>query len=416
MDKTIYWIWLSLACTPDSATFPKLISKFDDAEAIYNADDREIMSCIGARASDRTRLNNKSLSKAEKIFEFCQKYNVGILTYSSENYPNSLRSIKTPPVLLYYRGNLPDFNRGFFVASVGTRWLSDYGRRWAFRLSYDLASAGATIVSGMAIGIDGVSHAAALSAGKHTVAVIGSGIDVCYPKCHLKLAKEIVKDGCVLTEFPPKTPPYKRNFPKRNRIISALSSATVVIEGKEKSGALITARCAMDQGKTVYALPGNVGNDNSQLTSLLLKNGAKAITVAEDVLKDFSDKYSGIINPFDLKSKPEVNMMEQLSYLGISANCPSDDIFKPSSKRTQNKTREENTAKACVNSSAKGAIDSFDAASIALYEKIPEEMEVDIESLVCETLNLRELMRCLLKLEVAGFVEVLPGERVRRKS
>jgi predicted Rossmann fold nucleotide-binding protein DprA/Smf involved in DNA uptake len=276
----------------------------------------------------------------------------------------------------------------------------------------------------MALGNDGVSHAGALAAGKPTVAVIGSGIDVCYPTSHLKLAREIVKDGCVLTEFAPGTPPDKFNFPKRNRIISGLCSATLVIEGKERSGALITARAAMDQGRTVYALPGNVGSDNSQLTSLLLKNGAKILTSAEDLLKDFSDKYSGIINLFDLRCKPAVDMMSTLTHLGVGATCPSDDIFKPTIRRSGN-SRFENTAsdKSTLaengeNNSAKADPEpsSFDAKSIAVYKRIPVGDEIDIESLVNDELDLRELMKCLLKLEMSSFIEVLPGERVRRKS
>ena len=144
----------------------------------------------------------------------------------------------------------------------------------AFNIGYDLATAGATVVSGMAMGIDGVAMAGALSAGGKTVAVIGSGIDVCYPESHLTLAREVVKCGCVITEFAPGTKPSRYNFPKRNRIISGLSSATLVIEGKEKSGALITARHAMQQERPVYAFPGNVGNKNSELSLLLIKNSS----------------------------------------------------------------------------------------------------------------------------------------------
>ena len=418
MNKLVYWIWLSLACTPDSATFPKLIESFGDAEAVYNADSRALMKCLGSRASDRVKLEDKSLERAENIYNFCDKHKVGILAYPDERFPTSLRSIKTPPVLLYYRGVLPDFNRDFFVASVGTRSISDYGRRSAFKVCYDLATAGAIIVSGMAIGNDGVSHAGALSAGKPTVAVIGSGIDVCYPSSHLKLAREIVKTGCVLTEFAPGTPPDKYNFPKRNRIISGLCAATIVIEGREKSGALITARCAMDQGRPVYALPGNVGSDNSQLTSLLLKNGARAFTSAEDILKDFEKNYRGIINQFALKSRLAVDMMAQLSYLGISATCPSDKVFDSYPKKAQRKVSgPRQDEQSPVKSEQKTAdLSGLDAKCIKVYKKIPLGEEVDIESLIEEELNLRELMKCLLKLEMSSFIEMLPGERVRRKS
>jgi DNA processing protein len=261
MDNLVYWIWLSLACTPDSTTFSKLIAKYDDAKDIYNATDREIRSIVGAKVSDCSALADKSLDKANEIYKFCTEKSVGILTYQNENFPVALRNIPTPPVLLYYRGKLPDFNTGFRCAIVGTRSLSDYGRKNAFKLGYDMGCAGATVVSGMAIGIDGVAMAGAIASGASTVAVIGSGIDVCYPSVHLTLARTIVKNGCVLTEYAPGTKPEKFNFPRRNRIISGLCPVTVIVEGKESSGSMITARHAKVQGREVFAFPGNVGTD-----------------------------------------------------------------------------------------------------------------------------------------------------------
>ena len=271
MNSLVYWIWLSLSCTPDTPTFSKLISSFDTPEEIYSASDREIRACVGSRASDCSRLVDKDLTRAEEIYNFCTSKGVGILTYSDDNFPISLKNIPTPPVLLYYRGILPDFSRGFRCAVVGTRSLSDYGRKNAFNLGFDLASAGATVVSGMAIGIDGVALAGALAAGGTTIAVIGSGIDVCYPAQHKKLAREIVKRGCVFTEYAPGTAPDKINFPRRNRLISGLCAVTVVVEGRERSGTLITARHAMSQERAVYAVPGNINDPGSQVTSLLLK-------------------------------------------------------------------------------------------------------------------------------------------------
>ena len=159
MDERIYWIWLSLACTPGGATFAKLREKFASAKEIYEADGEELSRIVGYRSSDRNALSDKNLDKATEIFDFCRKHKVGILTYGDLNYPNALREISNPPVLLYYRGILPDFNSKFFVSVVGTRALSDYGRRSAFKISYDLAMSGAVVVSGMACGIDGVSHA-----------------------------------------------------------------------------------------------------------------------------------------------------------------------------------------------------------------------------------------------------------------
>ena len=199
MKDLLYWIWLSLACTPGSPTFAKLLSKYSDAIDIYNADEAEIKKVVTTQSSDYDSLVSKDLERANLILEFCTSKNVGILTYGDERFPESLRRIPTPPVLLYYRGVLPDFNNSFPVSVVGTRRLSEYGKKNAFNIAFDLARSGALIVSGMALGIDAVAHAGALAAGKSTVAVIGSGIDVCYPKQHRRLAREIVKAGCVFT-------------------------------------------------------------------------------------------------------------------------------------------------------------------------------------------------------------------------
>lgn len=420
MNNMIYWIWLSLCCSPATATFGKLIKEFDGAKAIYDAEDKRIASIIGYRNSDRKHLEDKNLDKATEIYEFCNKHKVGILCYGDEKYPDSLRSIDTPPVLLYYRGVLPDFNKIFAVAVVGTRHLSDYGRKSAFNISYDLATAGATVVSGMAIGIDGVSTAGSLAAGGRAVAIIGSGIDVCYPPQHVKLAREIVKNGCVMTEYAPGTPPNGYNFPKRNRIISGLSSAVLVIEGPERSGALITARYAKEQGKTVYALPGNVGSKNSQLSNLLLKNGAKICTSAEDILGDFSKEYSGVINPFLLKERVIGDLMSTLTQYGVSAVCPNDDIFDvPKNRWTEKKDKPStpvSKADIGIEAETKAPPPNFDVGAIEIYKKIPVSGKCSIESLVDSQIGMREVMKFLLKLEMGGFISLHPGEMVSRKT
>ena len=415
MDTMIYWIWLSLCCSPSGSTFGKLIKEFGGAKAIYDADGKSISRIIGYRNSDRTALENKSLEKAEEIYAFCKKHKVGLLCYGDEKYPKALLSIDTPPVLLYYRGVLPDFDNIFAVSAVGTRALSDYGRKNAFRISYDLATAGATLVSGMAMGIDGVAMAGAIAAGGRTVAVIGSGIDVCYPPQHLRLAREIVKNGCVLTEFAPGTPPSRYNFPKRNRIISGLSAATVVFEGAERSGALITARYAKEQGRAVYALPGNVGSVTSQLSNLLLKNGARICTSADDVLKDFTKEYGKIINTFLLKERPTVDMMSTLSEYGVCAVCPSDDIFEvPRRRKVADKPSLSQNDALEIETKAPPA--NFDPRALKIYKKIPLSDSCSIESLVDSETNLREVMKSLLKLEMGGFIRLLPGEAVSRKT
>lgn len=417
MDQMIYWIWLSLACNPSGSTFGKLIKEFDTAKSIYEADGRRVSSIIGFRNSDRSALEDKCLDRAEEVYRFCMKHKVGLLAYCDEKYPQLLREINNPPVLLYYRGVLPDFNKCFAVAAVGTRSLSDYGRKNAFRISYDLATAGATIVSGMAIGIDGVAMAGAIAAGGATVAVIGSGIDICYPPQHLRLAREIVKRGCVITEFAPGTQPNKLNFPKRNRIISGLARATLVFEGAEKSGALITARCAKEQGRAIYALPGNVGSKNSELSNLLIKNGAKICTKAEDLLGDFKDSYRGQINTFLLKDGMKVDMMAALTEYGVHAVCPGDSIFNVPRTRKGGVEKSVGTTSIHVEEAGEPVTPpySFDKSSLEIYKRIPAVGEISLEELVCEKYDLRRVMRCLLTLEMGGFVVMLPGEKVSRK-
>ena len=414
MDNLVYWIWLSLACTPDSATFSKLIHKYEDAKEIYDATDREIRSVVGAKVSDCSALIDKSLEKANQIYNFCKEKGVGILTYQSENFPVSLRDIPTPPVLLYYRGRLPDFNKGFRCAIVGTRSLSDYGRNNAFKLGYDMGSVGATVVSGMAIGIDGVAMAGAIAAGAPTVAVIGSGIDVCYPSSHLTLARTIVKNGCVLTEYAPGTKPDKFNFPRRNRIISGLCPVTVVVEGKESSGSMITARHAKAQGREVFAFPGNVGSDGSQSTNLLIKNGALLCTGAEDIINKFEKDYPGVLNPFLLKERPEVTMLDVLRDLKVSALTPNDDVFSVTKPKKTRKIEKAQDIAPKEEENLLPEMPIFDAELLKLYKKIPSGGDCSIESLTDDAMNLRTVMKLLLKLEMGRFIVMLPGDRVKR--
>ena len=411
-----YWIWLSMACTPATDTFSKLLSRYTSAEQIYAADRDELTAVIGSRSKDLVALSNKELSSAERILAYAEKCGIGIVAYADEEYPACLKGIERPPVLLYYRGVLPDFSSGFFSAVVGTRRLSDYGRRMAFSIGADLASAGATVVSGMAIGIDGVAMAGALSLGGRVVAVLGSGIDVCYPKVHKTLAQAIVSSGgCILTEYPPKTRPERYNFPKRNRIISGLSAVTAVIEGSEKSGALITARYAKEQGRAVYALPGNVDNRESRVTNLLIRDGAKLFMSADDIVRDFEEASLGALDPFALASHKNPDMFTVLKEYKISCVTPSDGIFPSWLKgpRSARKRNEDAPAPSSEEFSEPTA-DAFDEKTISIYKKIPADGECDIESLAGGDISLRDVMKCLLKLEMGRFVTLTPGERVKR--
>jgi predicted Rossmann fold nucleotide-binding protein DprA/Smf involved in DNA uptake len=213
------------------------------------------------------------------------------------------------------------------------------------------------------------------------------------------------------------------SFPKRNRIISGLSSATIVFEGRERSGSLITARYAKEQGRRVYALPASVGTKHSEVSNLLIKNGASLCTSADDLVKDFSDIYKGIINPFNLPKSMSVNMMDALRSYQIVALCQGDDVFEVPRSRTYkekpkkiDKGMERSFEQNNVNVDPVEPPPNFDKVALKIYKKIPFEGACSIESLVDDSIVLRDVMRALLKLEMNKLIIMLPGEMVSRKS
>ena len=421
MEDVLYWIWLSMSCTPGYTTFDKLIAEFDTPRKIYDATDGEIASCIGSRVKDYTYLIRRDLEGARTVYDFCTRHKVGILTYHDKEFPEALRQIVSSPVLLYYRGQLPDFKALCPIAIVGSRKMSAYGQRSAFTVAADLARGGATVVSGMARGVDAMAMAGALSEGGRVIAFLGSGIDVCYPEEHLCLARETVKQGCIFTEYAPGTPPDRFNFPKRNRLISGLSAATLVIEGKEQSGAMITARHAMAQNRPVYALPGNVDSPGSAAAHLLLREGARLLTAADDVMRDLEPSYLGILNPFAMAAaepKEMAGVLKSLSLTGSEEKEREKGLF--GSLFTKKKQAPKPQAASELAQEAEGEDHTEEILSAlgedarAVYERIPAEGSCALESLCDGGMPLRTVMKYLLKLEIKGLVTMLPGERVER--
>jgi DNA processing protein len=219
----------------------------------------------------------------EQLYESILQKDITVLTLLDDAYPRLLREIDQSPPVLYVKGTLTQADE-FSVAIVGTRRVSDYGQQIARDASIFLAGHGLTIVSGLARGVDGLAHRHALETGGRTIAVLGSGVDVIYPPEHRKLAEAISENGAVISDYPLGTQPEGVNFPPRNRIISGLSLATIVVEAGERSGALITADFALEQGRDVFAVPGNVLSPASRGTNRLIQNGAYAMVSPQDVL------------------------------------------------------------------------------------------------------------------------------------
>lgn len=301
MSDVRYWLWLSLRLTPGSSSVDAVLKHFDyDAKAVFKADQKELERVPGLSNEVIDKLADKSLDETRDIYGWCMTQNVGLLAYDSPLYPERLRSIPHPPVLLYYKGKLPDFDQNVCIATVGTRRITEYGQREGYIICRDLAIAGAIIVSGMARGVDSICHRGALDAGGHTVAVLGCGINRVYPPENGSLMDEISLSGTLLTEFKPDTPPVGSNFPIRNRIISGLCQGTLVVEAAEQSGALITARLASRQGRDLFALPGKVDEQNSQGPNSLIQEGAKMVTTARDILVEYEFYYPNVIRTENL--------------------------------------------------------------------------------------------------------------------
>lgn len=284
-NNLLYWVWLTSICGVYNNDINALLEQFDTVEEIYEATDYS--GVLNVKPSTIKKLRDKSLKTAEKIRENCERIGVEIVTYDDVRYPDSLRTIDNPPYVLYMRGEIMKWDRILGIGVVGTRKCSDYGHKVVDYIVKDLALCGATIISGMAAGIDGLSARAALNAGNKTVAVLGTAIDNPYPWENRQLMKEIMENGTVISEYPPGARTQKTSFPWRNRIISGLSKGVLVIEAPKKSGSLITANYALEQGKDVFAVPGNIFKKESEGTNNLIAIGAKAVNSAEDVLNEY---------------------------------------------------------------------------------------------------------------------------------
>jgi len=283
-EKLRYWVALNLLFSDHLHALYKLSRSFPQLLQAFQAPKRELVALGIKPKIAETLLSAQLLEKAEEEITRLEKKGYRILTIADEVYPDYLREISDPPVVLFYAGDLNQLSLPA-VAIVGARKPTPYGRAVAERLSADLAARGLVIVSGMASGIDSIAHWGALKEGK-TVAVLGSGLDVIYPKENKRLFEQIRDAGLVITEYALKSQPLARHFPLRNRIISGLVLAVIVVEAAEKSGSLITARLGLEFNREVMAVPGNITSALSKGTNLLIKTGAKPVESWEDVVEE----------------------------------------------------------------------------------------------------------------------------------
>ncbi|MGE5630649.1 MAG: DNA-processing protein DprA [Caulobacteraceae bacterium] len=319
MRDTRYWLWLSTIPGIGSKRLMELVNYFGSAENVFECsrDDLIKSGLLGEKAISAVILG-KSLENIDYYLKSVKENNVKVYTIHDSEYPDNLKLIHDPPPIIYVKGELKKEDN-FAIGIVGSRKASDYGLKAAGRIAARLAELGITIVSGMALGIDSAAHNGALQGRGRTIAVLGCGLKNVYPKSNTWLSRDIVKNGALISEYPLDTEAMAQYFPARNRIISGLSLGVIVVEAGEKSGSLITADFALEQGREVFAVPGNISSPNSKGTNALIQNGAKLVSSIEDILEELN--LNIIYN-----EKKNINNNEEMKDIGKEEKAVLDSL------------------------------------------------------------------------------------------
>ncbi len=423
MNHLVYWVWLSLRCGAGSELGTYLLTHFKTPQAVYEASAEELRAVEGIDGNILSALLDRDLSFSTKVVEYCERVNVGIMTADSSIYPERLRGIYAKPLVLYYKGKFPNVDDNVLIACVGTRKCSKNGEQTAYQLGADLAHAGAIVVSGMALGIDSAAQRGALSAGGHTIAVLGCGIDRVYPYQNKDLMDTIGEKGTLLTEFAPGTEPSGKNFPIRNRIISGLCQGTVVVEADLHSGSLITARDAARQGRDLFAFPGDAGNPLSAGANALIKNGAKLVTGALDVLDDYELLYPHRIftENISMSKFRKKSSAEPKEEKPTRKEAPKFQ-FERETIRKKQEMEEKVSRMDAANAEQKPAV-AVDTSGLSEEERSvfsvigeamsAEEIAAALAKKTGSPVDMGTLLGTLTMLEIGGFLEALPGGSFR---
>ena len=411
----VHWLWLATrGCLSDRSRY-RLLTHFADAEEIYYADEASLARVEELSEEALAALKDKSLQPAEKILAICNRENIRILTWQDAAYPHRLKNIPDPPVVLYYKGHLPDFDALPLIGVVGTRHASAYGLSTAKRMGYQIAACGGIVVSGLAAGVDAMAMRGALTANAPVIGVLGCGADVVYPLSNRALFADTEKYGCILTEFAPGTPPNKWNFPKRNRIISGLSCGVLVVEAPEGSGALITARQANDQGRDVYVVPGNIDVDTCKGSNALLRDGAIVASSGWDVVGEYEHLFPGKIRQSTAPLPKMEEMAQEENPLPRVAQKPKLPVKKAEKGILgKKKVIDNDGVTPYIDAEAKRpALTPEEEKIVALLENgdcLADELVARLE------LPVGKVLATLTMLEIKGVVRRLPGKRVELKK
>ena len=360
--------WLALTMTPGIAArlSARLLREFGSPDGVFRASLTALEGCNLPAPVAQAIFKRQTFWRAEKEVAAIRRIGCRVVHWNEPEYPQTLLQIYDPPVVLYVRGDARVLNSPS-LSIVGTRRPTVYGRQMAERMGRELAKRGLAIVSGLARGIDAISHEGATSVGGRAIGVLGTGIDVCYPKENKKLYEKVLERGAIISEFPTGSHPAPENFPVRNRIIAGMPLGVVIVEGKEHSGSLITARLAMEFGREVFGVPGNVTQEVSFAPNQLIKQGAKLVTGAEDVIEELPTPVRAAL------VQAEALETEQRNHLAV-------DGLSPTEKK--------------------------------IYELLSAEESRHIDYLVESSgLNSSEVLATLFTLEMKGIIRQLPGKQ-----
>ncbi len=397
-----YWIWLQNSLGAGART-DELLAYFRTPEEMYKAGEYEWRLSGLLTQKKIELLKNSTIEKTTEILNECRQKGYKIITPDDNLFPKRLKNLSDMPLVLYGMGDCSVLNDTVSIGMVGTRNASDYGIETAQKLSFLLALSGATIVSGGALGIDSEAHAGAMLAKGRTLAFLGCGLSVNYLMENASLRRAITRYGAVVSEYSPFTPASRITFPTRNRLISGVSLGIVVVEAGVKSGSLITANFALDQGKDVFAVPGDIVRSSFDGTNHLIKNGAKPVFTAEDILSEYEYQYGDLI---DL-SNAKVNI----------ASVPYVDYRKKKSQTQTNTTKKADSVKieeSPVNKTEKRKLPEDISEQAKIVYSVLNENGVHIDDIVRETnLKMNVVLTSLTELELLDFVQLESGKKYK---
>ena len=414
----IHWIWLAHCPNLHDGSKMLLLQHFRDAEEIYFADDQTLRHIPGLGSDALAALENKSLQEAQHILDICSRKKLNILTYQDAAYPAKLKNIYDPPMVLYYKGRLPDLDNNPVIGVVGTRKATIYGLTSAKRLGYQIARCGGIVVSGMASGIDAEAMTGALTAASFTLGVLGCGVDVIYPASNRGLFEDVERYGCIISEFAPGTKPERWNFPRRNRIISGLSNAVLVVEAPEISGALITANQALEQGRDVFVVPGRIDDLGFAGSHRLLRDGGLLVTNGWDILSEYQALYPDKIHQDQTPSRQTAQEQQEEETVSEPENPAGERREEQEISEKKPQADEKNQKKAIDN----GAFGTYSELNNLISRLSPEEQAVvaalkngeqQVDDVIVQTqLTTGKLLSVLTMLEIKGIIRRLPGKRI----